>query len=63
MEMLRIKRVPTIVSNFQKEEGEDGARRVGCGRNCLDKCCLQGTSLDAFFVLKLVLFCALKSCL
>ncbi|KAL8131662.1 GDP-L-galactose phosphorylase 2-like isoform X2 [Apium graveolens] len=42
MEMLRIKRVPTIVSNFQKEEGE------GCGRNCLDKCCLQGAKIPLY---------------
>jgi len=41
--MLRIKRVPTVVSNYQKEEGEEGSRRGGgCGRNCLQNCCLQG---------------------
>lgn len=48
MDMLRIKRVPTIVSINQKDEGEDGARRVGCGRNCLDKCCLQGAKLPLY---------------
>lgn len=42
---LRIKRVPTVVSNYQKEEIEEGARRVaGCGRNCFNKCCLSGNS-------------------
>lgn len=46
MDMLRIKRVPTIVSIYQKEEGEVAAR--GCGRNCLDKCCLQGAKLPLY---------------
>ncbi|KAJ6980615.1 hypothetical protein NC653_028426 [Populus alba x Populus x berolinensis] len=27
--MLKIKRVPTVVSNHQKEEGEEGSRRRG----------------------------------
>jgi hypothetical protein len=37
MEMkLTIRRVPTVVSNYQ----EDGA--AGCGRNCLGDCCLPG---------------------
>lgn len=39
--MLRIKRVPTVVSNYQKEEGEE-ARVGGCGRNCLRSCCIPG---------------------
>lgn len=39
--MLRIKRVPTVVSNYQKDEGEEG----GCGRNCLRSCCLPGNLL------------------
>lgn len=34
---LTIKRVPTVVSNYQ-EDGE----QLGCGRNCLGKCCLLG---------------------
>ncbi|KDP39175.1 hypothetical protein JCGZ_00932 [Jatropha curcas] len=47
--MLRIKRVPTVVSNFQKEEAEDGARRSGgCGRNCLRHCCIQGAKLPLY---------------
>ncbi|KAJ8432156.1 hypothetical protein Cgig2_006858 [Carnegiea gigantea] len=43
--MLRIKRVPTILSNYQKEEG-DGAGR--CGRNCLRDCCIQGARLPLY---------------
>lgn len=47
--MLRIKRVPTVVSNYQKDEAEEGARRVGgCGRNCLNKCCIQGAKLPLY---------------
>jgi hypothetical protein len=47
--MLRIKRVPTVVSNYQKDESEEAARREGgCGRNCLNKCCIQGICCIAF---------------
>lgn len=47
--MLRIKRVPTVVSNYQKDESEEAARREGgCGRNCLNKCCIQGIYCIAF---------------
>ncbi|XP_062169193.1 GDP-L-galactose phosphorylase 1-like [Alnus glutinosa] len=47
--MLRIKRVPTVVSNYQKEEPEEAARREGgCGRNCLNKCCIQGAKLPLY---------------
>ncbi|KAF8410768.1 hypothetical protein HHK36_003305 [Tetracentron sinense] len=47
--MLRIKRVPTIVSNNQKEEGEESARHGrGCGRNCLNKCCIQGAKFPLY---------------
>ncbi|PKI46060.1 hypothetical protein CRG98_033554 [Punica granatum] len=47
--MLRIKRVPTVVSNYQKEEAEEGARRAGgCGRNCFNKCCLPGAKLPLY---------------
>ncbi|XP_057765598.1 GDP-L-galactose phosphorylase 2-like [Salvia miltiorrhiza] len=42
--MLRIKRVPTVVSNYQKEEAEEG----GCGRNCLRSCCLPGAKLPLY---------------
>ncbi|XP_050216498.1 GDP-L-galactose phosphorylase 2-like [Mercurialis annua] len=47
--MLSIKRVPTIVSNFQKDETDDGAKKTGgCGRNCLQKCCIQGAKLPLY---------------
>ncbi|KAL2944762.1 GDP-L-galactose phosphorylase 1 [Bienertia sinuspersici] len=47
--MLRIKRVPTIVSNYQKEEADGSARSVGgCGRNCLRECCMQGAKLPLY---------------
>lgn len=46
--MLKIKRVPTLVSNFQKDEDEIGARGVGCGRNCLRNCCLPGSKLPLY---------------
>ncbi|XP_047974986.1 GDP-L-galactose phosphorylase 2-like [Salvia hispanica] len=42
--MLRIKRVPTVVSNYQREEAEEG----GCGRNCLRSCCLPGAKLPLY---------------
>lgn len=44
--MLKIKRVPTVVSNFQKEEGEEPRRVGGCGRNCLQACCIEGMFLS-----------------
>lgn len=50
--MLRIKRVPTVVSNYQKEEAEE-ARVGGCGRNCLRKCCLPGSKLPLYAFKKL----------
>lgn len=47
--MLRIKRVPTVVSNYQKEDAEDGVRHAsGCGRNCLRNCCLPGSKLPLY---------------
>ncbi|XP_065862440.1 GDP-L-galactose phosphorylase 2 [Euphorbia lathyris] len=47
--MLSIKRVPTVVSNFQKEETEEvGRRSDGCGRNCLRNCCIQGARLPLY---------------
>lgn len=42
--MLTIKRVPTVVSNFQ-----EAAEALGCGRNCLGKCCLPGNSSAPLF--------------
>ncbi|KAL8215720.1 hypothetical protein R6Q57_022557 [Mikania cordata] len=46
--MLRIKRVPTVVSNYQKEEAEDGGSTGGCGRNCMRDCCLPGAKLPLY---------------
>ncbi|KAH0664366.1 hypothetical protein KY284_029297 [Solanum tuberosum] len=47
--MLKIKRVPTLVSNFQKDEADEiGARGAGCGRNCLRNCCLPGSKLPLY---------------
>ncbi|XP_043700862.1 GDP-L-galactose phosphorylase 2-like [Telopea speciosissima] len=43
--MLTIKRVPTVVSNFQDDEA---LRSSGCGRNCLGKCCLPGSGLPLY---------------
>lgn len=58
--MLRIKRVPTVVSNYQKEETEEAAaaaRRVsGCGRNCLNKCCIQGACLKCLYEILFIVF-------
>jgi len=49
--LLKIKRVPTVVSNYQKDETvEEG----GCGRNCLSKCCINGTFYRAGKVLLFV---------
>ncbi|KAK9155578.1 hypothetical protein Sjap_003058 [Stephania japonica] len=49
MDMLKIKRVPTMVSNFQKDGEDDGAaRQGGCGRNCLRNCCIQGARLPLY---------------
>jgi GDP-L-galactose phosphorylase len=45
MEMkLTIKRVPTVVSNYQEDAGAGDRPRAGCGRNCLGDCCLPGES-------------------
>ncbi|CAA7396704.1 unnamed protein product [Spirodela intermedia] len=41
--MLTIKRVPTVVSNFQET-----AESLGCGRNCLGKCCLPVSKLPLY---------------
>ncbi|XP_077244698.1 GDP-L-galactose phosphorylase 2-like [Tasmannia lanceolata] len=42
--MLTIKRVPTVVSNYQ----EDASETLGCGRNCLGKCCLPVSKLPLY---------------
>ncbi|KAI3910404.1 hypothetical protein MKX01_034798 [Papaver californicum] len=44
--MLTIKRVPTVVSNYQ--EDVSAAETVGCGRNCLGKCCLPVSQLPLY---------------
>ncbi|KAM5585483.1 GDP-L-galactose phosphorylase 2 [Rosa sericea] len=46
--MLKIKRVPTVVSNYQKDEADEGRRAGGCGRNCLNKCCIPGAKLPLY---------------
>ncbi|XP_071701805.1 GDP-L-galactose phosphorylase 1-like [Rutidosis leptorrhynchoides] len=47
--MLRIKRVPTVVSNYQKEDVEEGGvNGGGCGRNCMTDCCLPGAKLPLY---------------
>ncbi|KAL2247650.1 GDP-L-galactose phosphorylase 2-like [Sesamum indicum] len=52
--ILSIKRVPTVVSNYQKEEAEEGARHAtGCGRNCLRSCCLPGAKLPLYAFTKM----------
>ncbi|GMH14426.1 hypothetical protein Nepgr_016267 [Nepenthes gracilis] len=47
--MMRFKRVPTVVSNYQSEGAEGGAQRgVGCGCNCLRDCCTPGPKLPLY---------------
>ncbi|WJX31691.1 Phosphate metabolism transcription protein [Trifolium repens] len=43
--MLSIKRVPTVVSNYQKDED---APVSGCGRNCLKSCCIKEAKLPLY---------------
>lgn len=45
---LTIKRVPTVVSNFQGDDGGGGNENSGCGRNCLGKCCLLVSKLPLY---------------
>ncbi|THU49327.1 hypothetical protein C4D60_Mb06t08410 [Musa balbisiana] len=42
--MLTIKRVPTVLSNYQEDSGEPR----GCDRNCLGKCCLPVSKLPLY---------------
>ncbi|XP_008803683.2 GDP-L-galactose phosphorylase 1-like [Phoenix dactylifera] len=42
--MLTIKRVPTVLSNYQEEDAEP----LGCGRNCLGNCCLPVSKLPLY---------------
>ncbi|KAH9611473.1 hypothetical protein KSS87_003322 [Heliosperma pusillum] len=46
--MLRIKRVPTVVSNYHKEDGDVVVVTAGCGRNCLRDCCIHGAKLPLY---------------
>ncbi|KZV56387.1 hypothetical protein F511_00384 [Dorcoceras hygrometricum] len=47
--VLSIKRVPTVVSNYLKEETEEVLRYPGgCGRNCLRSCCVTGAKLPLY---------------
>lgn len=68
VKMLRIKRVPTVVSNYQKEEADEAARHVsGCGKNCQKSCCIQGINflffgLHVLINMKKTLTLVLKIC-
>ncbi|URE11979.1 GDP-L-galactose phosphorylase [Musa troglodytarum] len=42
--MLTIKRVPTVLSNYQEDSGEPR----GCDRNCLGECCLSVSKLPLY---------------
>ncbi|GLU10680.1 hypothetical protein SLE2022_274660 [Rubroshorea leprosula] len=44
--MLTIKRVPTVLSNYQEDNSERA--EAGCGRNCLGKCCLPVSNLSLY---------------
>ncbi|XP_058186091.1 GDP-L-galactose phosphorylase 1-like isoform X2 [Rhododendron vialii] len=52
--MLTIKRVPTVVSNYQVGGGSEDTMiqsqtlTLGCGRNCLGKCCLPVSKLPLY---------------
>ncbi|XP_062201864.1 GDP-L-galactose phosphorylase 2-like [Phragmites australis] len=50
MEMkLTIRRVPTVVSNYQEDSSAGGDKpRGGCGRNCLGDCCLPVSKLPLY---------------
>lgn len=49
--MLTIKRVPTVVSNYQdQEETASENSEAGCGSNCLGNCSLPGMCLAASVV-------------
>lgn len=49
--MLTIKRVPTVVSNYQEDGSEDANKihpSLGCGRNCLCNSCLPVSKLPLY---------------
>eukprot|EP00257_Ricinus_communis_P023020 XP_015582899.1 GDP-L-galactose phosphorylase 1 [Ricinus communis] len=45
--MLTIKKVPTVVSNYQEDDSSDTSFE-GCGRDCLGNCCLPGSNLPLY---------------
>ncbi|XP_061370247.1 GDP-L-galactose phosphorylase 2-like [Gastrolobium bilobum] len=48
--MLTIKRVATVVSNYQEDDSDKGS--LGCGRNCLSSCCLPVSKLPLYMFKK-----------
>lgn len=44
--MLTMKRVPTLLSNYQEDVLEGNA--VGCGRKCLGKCCMPASMIPLY---------------
>ncbi|XP_009127029.1 GDP-L-galactose phosphorylase 2 [Brassica rapa] len=46
--LLKIKRVPTVVSNHQKDETAEEEEGEGCGRNILSKCCINVERLPLY---------------
>ncbi|XP_013714674.2 GDP-L-galactose phosphorylase 2-like [Brassica napus] len=46
--LLKIKRVPTVVSNHQKDETAEEEEGEGCGRNILSKCCINEARLPLY---------------
>ncbi|KAK7290202.1 hypothetical protein RIF29_04451 [Crotalaria pallida] len=48
--MLTIKRVATVVSNYQEDEIVKGS--LGCGRRCLSSCCLPVSKLPLYLFKK-----------
>ncbi|KAK6266650.1 hypothetical protein QUC31_017487 [Theobroma cacao] len=44
--MLTIKRVATVLSNYQEDAYEK--QEVGCGRNCLGNCCIPASTLPLY---------------
>ncbi|XP_057747872.1 GDP-L-galactose phosphorylase 1-like [Arachis stenosperma] len=50
--MLTIKRVATVVSNYQEDDHSDNKPSFGCGRNCLGSCCLPVSKLPIYLFKK-----------
>ncbi|KAI4299582.1 hypothetical protein L6164_033027 [Bauhinia variegata] len=48
--MLTIKRVPTVLSNYQEDDSDKVS--IGCGRNCLGQCCLSVSKLPLYLFRK-----------